>query len=81
MISDAALAERISAYLKATQGRDTKVVELVRIHGGASRETYRVKLDEGGRTWDGMAAVSRERARRATMMNVQASPRRQRSIA
>jgi len=28
-----------------------------------------------------MAAVSRERARRATMMNVQAAPRRQRSIA
>jgi aminoglycoside phosphotransferase (APT) family kinase protein len=48
VICDVALAERISAYLKATQNRVASVVELVRIHGGASRETYRVKLDEGG---------------------------------
>jgi len=46
-ITDPALAERISAYLKATQGRDTQVTLLERIHGGASRETWRVKLEEG----------------------------------
>ena len=47
-VSDPVLADRIAAYLKATQGRDAKVVGLQRIHGGASRETYRVKLEEGG---------------------------------
>jgi aminoglycoside phosphotransferase (APT) family kinase protein len=47
-IADPALAERISAYLKATQGRDTAVTLLERIHGGASRETWRVRLEEGG---------------------------------
>jgi aminoglycoside phosphotransferase (APT) family kinase protein len=48
-ISDPALAERISAYLLATQNRDASVIGLERIHGGASRETYRVKLQEDGR--------------------------------
>lgn len=47
-ISDPALAEGIEAYLKATQGRAVRVTGLERIHGGASRETYRVKLEEGG---------------------------------
>ncbi len=47
-IADPALAERISAYLKATQGRDTQVTLLERIHGGASRETWRVRFDEDG---------------------------------
>lgn len=47
-ISDPALAERIEAYLKSAQGRSARVVGLERIHGGASRETYRVKLEEGG---------------------------------
>ncbi len=47
-VADPALAERISAYLKATQGRETRVVGLERIYGGASRETWRVTLEEGG---------------------------------
>ncbi len=47
-IEDPALAERIAAYLKARQGRDVSVTGLARIHGGASRETWRVRLDEGG---------------------------------
>lgn len=48
-ISDASLAERIEAYLKQAQAREAKVIGLVRIHGGASRETYRVRLSESGR--------------------------------
>lgn len=47
-ISDPGLAERIAAYLKAKQGREATVVGLTRIHGGASRETYRVRLEEDG---------------------------------
>lgn len=48
-VADPALAERISAYLKATQDREVQVTGLERIHGGASRETWRVRLEEGGR--------------------------------
>ena len=47
-VSDQVLADRIAAYLKATQGREAAVVGLQRIHGGASRETYRVRIVEGG---------------------------------
>lgn len=47
-IADPALAERISAYLKARQNRDVRVTGLERIHGGASRETWRVRMEEGG---------------------------------
>jgi aminoglycoside phosphotransferase (APT) family kinase protein len=47
-ICDASLADRIAAYLKGAQARDARVTALQRIHGGASRETYRVKLEEGG---------------------------------
>ncbi len=48
IICDQTIADGVSVYLKKTQGRDVTVVGLERIYGGASRETYRVRLSEGG---------------------------------
>ncbi len=48
-LCDEPLARRIAAYLKAKQNLDAEVTFLQRIYGGASRETYRVRLAEAGR--------------------------------
>ncbi len=48
-MSDAELGPRLAAYLKSRHDRAVEIVSIARIHGGASRETYRVRMIEGGR--------------------------------
>ena len=42
------LIERLGRYLTARNGMPTQVTEVVRIPGGASRETYRLTATQGG---------------------------------
>ena len=58
IICDQTIADGVSVYLKKTQGRDVTVVGLERIYGGASRETYRVRLSEGISTAARMAMIA-----------------------
>jgi len=44
------LADRLARYLAARDGLATQVGEVARIPGGASRETYRLKVTRGGAT-------------------------------
>ncbi len=48
-IADTDLAHRIARYLSQLFAREVTVKALSRIHGGASRETFRVRIDDQGR--------------------------------